>query len=181
MWKSLTVIWKWMRVIIIVLQYGWNIFRQLFIDRSINPGWIIIANRQESIHQKRIMKIRAIIGDLRRGNGDRVGTRIRDAGVILRAPSTGVRFPRAIVRYRLPMSVVFSRLRSAEFPPWTGALFSVHCSSYRTLNVALNICSWISFPCPPYLLSLSFSLPFPLFSDEDRFKLFALYGSSRWY
>lgn len=63
-------------VIIIVLQYGWNIFRQLFIDRSINPGWIIIANRQESIHQKRIMKIRAIIGDLRRGNGDRVyGTR----------------------------------------------------------------------------------------------------------
>lgn len=62
------------------------------------------------------MKIRAIIGDLR-GNGDRVGTRVRDAGVILRAPSTKVRFPRAIVRYRLPMSVVFSRLRSAEFPP----------------------------------------------------------------
>lgn len=32
------------------------------------------------------MKIRAIIGDLRRGNGDRVGTRVRDAGVIYAPP-----------------------------------------------------------------------------------------------
>lgn len=42
-----------------------------------------------------------------------IARRIRDAGVILRALSTEVRFPRAIVRYRLPMSVVFSRLRLA--------------------------------------------------------------------
>jgi len=49
----------------------------------------------------------------RRGNGDSAETRIRDAGMILRIPSTEVRFPRAIVRYRLPMSVVFSRLRPA--------------------------------------------------------------------
>lgn len=54
-----------------------------------------------------------MIGESRRGNGDRAGTRVRDAGVILHAPSTEVRFPRAIVRYRLPMSVVFSRLRPA--------------------------------------------------------------------
>lgn len=57
------------------------------------------------------------------------------AEVILRAPSTRVRFPRAIVRYRLPMSVVFSRLRSLQFLRVDGcALFSVHCLPYRMLS-----------------------------------------------
>lgn len=63
--------------------------------------------------------------------------------------------------YRLPMSVVFSRLRGPQFPRVDGcALFSVHCLPYRTLNSIHCLYRALGFrtsllSSSPSLLSLS--------------------------
>lgn len=71
----------------------------------------------------------------------------------------GPRFPRAIVRYRLPMSVVFSR-RGPQFPP--------------RARYFLFIGRLIA--CPSPLLSFTGYEGYPVVGTR-RFKLFALCGS----
>jgi len=85
----------------------------------------------------------------RRGNGDSAETRVRDAGMILRAPSTEVRFPRAIVRYRLPMSVVFSQLRPAvSSAGWCAIFCSLLVLSHaRPLSFFLSRREWAGSNC----------------------------------